>query len=211
LPLLELEVGLADAELPTEAVHRQLAGVIEARRWHDNLGSERDRNFVSEPDPNLNGRMMPTDGRPARGCGPARSARRRASRDRHIVREIERQVAERKEIVELRQRLTLERRSAAARMFAIRSSLQTTPATIASFGRMRLASERNAVGQSPARSIGSAARDRRRCPVWDHSNFSKNRDRLLDGEIAALFSPSRADRIWRGPWGFWHFRRSMRG
>jgi transposase len=24
-------------------------------------------------------------------------------------------------------------------------------------------------------------------PVWDHSTFSKNRDRLLDGEIAAKF------------------------
>jgi transposase len=24
-------------------------------------------------------------------------------------------------------------------------------------------------------------------PVWDHSSFSKNRDRLLDGEIAAKF------------------------
>src|SRR4030095_12509516 len=24
-------------------------------------------------------------------------------------------------------------------------------------------------------------------PVWDHSSFSKNRDRLLDGEIAARF------------------------
>jgi transposase len=24
-------------------------------------------------------------------------------------------------------------------------------------------------------------------PVWDHSTFSKNRDRLLDGEIAAEF------------------------
>ena len=24
-------------------------------------------------------------------------------------------------------------------------------------------------------------------PVWDHSTFSKNRDRLLDGEIAARF------------------------
>lgn len=24
-------------------------------------------------------------------------------------------------------------------------------------------------------------------PVWDHSSFSKNRDRLLEGEIAARF------------------------
>ena len=24
-------------------------------------------------------------------------------------------------------------------------------------------------------------------PVWDHSSFSKNRDRLLDGDIAAKF------------------------
>jgi transposase len=24
-------------------------------------------------------------------------------------------------------------------------------------------------------------------PVWDHSTFSKNRDRLLEGEIAARF------------------------
>src|SRR5437764_4940241 len=27
-------------------------------------------------------------------------------------------------------------------------------------------------------------------PVWDHSTFSKNRDRLLDGEIAAKFLPA---------------------
>ena len=31
-------------------------------------------------------------------------------------------------------------------------------------------------------------------PVWDHSVFSKNRDRLLEGEIAAKFLPP----SWRG-------------
>jgi transposase len=37
-------------------------------------------------------------------------------------------------------------------------------------------------------------------PVWDHSTFSKNRDRLLEGEIAAKFraavlSPPRVKRL----------------
>ena len=32
--------------------------VIEALRWHENLGSERDWQFVAQPNPHLNGRAM---------------------------------------------------------------------------------------------------------------------------------------------------------
>jgi transposase len=31
-------------------------------------------------------------------------------------------------------------------------------------------------------------------PVWDHSTFSKNRDRLLEGDVAAEFLATLLDR-----------------
>jgi choline dehydrogenase len=47
--VLLLEAGGSD-DLPS---------VTEAGRWFENLGSERDWNFVAQPNPHLNGRSMP--------------------------------------------------------------------------------------------------------------------------------------------------------
>ena len=33
-------------------------------------------------------------------------------------------------------------------------------------------------------------------PAWDHSTFSKNRDRLLDGEVAAVLTRPKVKRLW---------------
>src|SRR6267154_2212916 len=47
--VLLLEAGGSD-DMPS---------VMEAARWFENLGSERDWNFVDQPDPHLKGRSMP--------------------------------------------------------------------------------------------------------------------------------------------------------
>jgi transposase len=53
-------------------------------------------------------------------------------------------------------------------------------------------------------------------PVWDHSTFSKNRDRLLDGEIAAKFlsavlgsAPGQTVAVERSLLGGWHVDRGV--
>ncbi len=53
-------------------------------------------------------------------------------------------------------------------------------------------------------------------PAWDHSSFSKNRDRLLEGEIAAKFlaavvaaASSEAASVERSLLGGWHVAGGM--
>ena len=52
--VLLLEAGGSD-EVPS---------VTEAARWFENLGSERDWNFVDQPNPHLKGRSMPLESLP---------------------------------------------------------------------------------------------------------------------------------------------------